>query len=334
MIDFFRNITFMHPHFLWLLLVLPLLVYWYLKTHTKRYTSLHMPTMQGVNTVSWRGRLRALLPLLRLLALGALVVALARPRTTLKKENIKAEGIDIMLAVDLSSSMLAQDFAPNRLEASKVVATGFVQKRPHDRIGVVSFAGEALTQCPLTTDHSIVVDALAGLECGMLEDGTAIGSGLTTAINRLKDSEAKSKIVVLLTDGVNNAGHQSPQIAAKIAKELGVRVYTIGMGTKGRALAPTSFNTRGEYIFGRVEVKIDEALLKSVSRQTDGQYYRATNHQELLAIYDTINQLEKTEIDVTVISRYSEEFYLFVLLALVLVLLEGLLRYTVLRTLT
>lgn len=333
MIDIFRNISFLHPHFLWLLLLIPLLVYWYFRTHQKRYTSMGMPTLKGVNVISWRGRARALLPILRLLALTALIVALARPRTTLKKENIKAEGIDIMLALDLSSSMLAQDFEPNRLEASKVVATEFVEKRPHDRIGLVAFAGEALTQSPLTTDHSVLTTAIQGLECYMLEDGTAIGSGLTTAINRLKDSETKSKIIVLLTDGVNSAG-RPPQIGAKIAKELGIKVYTIGVGTRGEAVAPIGRNSRGQTVYVKKEVKIDEELLKYVSNTTGGQYYRATNHQELLQIYDTINELEKTEIDVTVVSRYNEEFFRFVLLALLLVLLEGLLRYTVLRTLT
>jgi Ca-activated chloride channel family protein len=233
--------------------------------------------------------------------------------------------------MDLSSSMLAQDFPPNRLEVSKQVAADFVSKRPYDRIGLVVFAGESFTQTPLTTDHSIVIDFLAGLQVGNLQDGTAIGMGLATAVNRLKESPAESKVIILLTDGVNNTGYQSPELAARIAKEYGVRVYTIGVGSIGETLAPVSVRGDGSYVFGVAKVEIDEALLRQIAEMTDGRYFRATSAQGLQEIYTTIDELEKTEIETTVIRRYSEEFGRFALLALIFLVLEVLLRYTVLR---
>ncbi len=328
-----ENIQFVNPELLLLLLLLPVLGLWYYYRHRDRYATLRMPSLEGLGEGrSLRGRLRGVLPLLRALAFTGLVIALARPQEVMQEEEVKAEGIDIFLAMDLSSSMLAQDFTPDRLEVSKRVAAQFVDKRAYDRIGLAVFAGEAFTQCPLTTDHRIVKEFLSNLECGILEDGTAIGMGLATAVNRLKDSDSRSKVVILLTDGVNNAGYVKPLTAAEIAKEFGIRVYTIGVGSTGDALTPVSRRSDGRYIFGLARVEIDEDLLRQIAEMTRGTYFRATSAESLEQIYDEIDQLEKTEIDVTVIKRYGEEFHRFALLALILVVLELLLRYTVFRT--
>jgi Ca-activated chloride channel family protein len=228
--------------------------------------------------------------------------------------------------------MLAQDFKPNRLEASKQVAIDFVNKREFDRISVVAFAGEAFTQCPLTTDHDVVRTFLGGLACGTLDDGTAIGQGLATAINRVKDSETLSKVIILLTDGVNNAGYLAPDMAAQIAKEFGIKVYTIGVGSQGEALTPVSKDRFGRYRYDIAQVEIDEVLLQQIASVTDGRYFRATSMDELQQIYGIIDQLEKTEIESTVIKRYEEKFRALALLALGLLVLELILRYSVLRT--
>jgi len=283
------------------------------------------------STPSLRGRLRSFLPILRALAFASLVIAMTRPQNVLEQQEVKAEGIDIMLVMDLSSSMLAQDFKPDRLEVSKAVASEFVRKREYDRMGLVVFAGEAFTQCPLTTDHGVLQEFLASLECGMLEDGTAIGMGLASSVNRLKESEAKSKVVILLTDGDNNAGYIQPITAAEIAKEFDVRVYTIGVGTMGSAYAPVGRLPGNRYRFGLVTVKIDEALLRQISSMTGGKYFRATTNEGLQEIYAEIDELEKTEIEVTTIKRYSEKYHLFVFWGLIFLLLEVILRYSVLR---
>ncbi len=327
------NIQFYNPELLLLLLLLPLLVYWYLRRRRERYATIRMSTLSALSDVnSWRGRLRAALPILRALAFVALVVALARPREMRQEEEVKAEAIDIVLVMDLSSSMLAQDFEPDRLEVSKKVAAEFVDKRAYDRIGLAVFAGEAFTQCPLTTDHRIVKGFLRELQCGLLEDGTAIGEGLATAVNRLRESEAKSKVVILLTDGVNNAGYIKPLTAAEIAEEFGVKVYTVGVGSTGDALTPVSRRSDGRYVFGLARVEIDEALLQQIAQQTGGRYFRATSAETLQQIYAEIDQLEKTEIDVTVYRRYSEYFHVFVGWGLLFLVLEIVLRYTFLRT--
>ncbi len=328
-----ENITFLHPQYFLLLLLIPAVGIWYWFSFRRRYATLKMPSLTvfgGQNSL--RGRLRALLPLLRLLAFCALVIAMARPQETLKEQEITTEGIDITLVMDLSSSMLAQDFKPDRLEVSKRVAAEFVDKRPHDRIGLVVFAGEAFTQCPLTTDHRVLKEFLAGLECGLLEDGTAIGMGLATAVNRLKESKAKSKIVILLTDGDNNAGYVKPLTASEIAEEFGVKVYTIGVGSRGKALAPVSRRSDGRYIFGMASVQIDEGLLRQIASMTGGRYFRATTAKGLEQIYSEIDRLEKTEIEVTVIRRFTEEFHRFAFLGILFLGLEILLRYTIFRT--
>lgn len=333
MLSNFENITFVNPELLILLILLPILGTWYFFQYKNRYPTIRMSSLESIkNTFSWRGKLRAILPILRALAFVLFVIALARPQLTLQEQEIKAEGIDIALVMDLSSSMLAQDFKPDRLEVSKQVATEFINKRQHDRISLVVFAGEAFTQCPLTTDHGVLKEFLAGLECGLLEDGTAIGMGLATAINRIKDSEAKSKVVILLTDGDNNAGYIKPLTAAEIAKEFDVKIYTIGVGSRGQALTPVRRNSNGQYIFGLANVQIDEQLLNQIASSTNGKYFRATDEESLLQIYNDIDQLEKSEIEVTTIKRYSEEFHQLVLLGLIFLFLEFILRYTLLRS--
>lgn len=330
----FTNIELLNPEFLILLLVIPMIIFWNLWKQRKTESYFTLPSLESIEHItSFRSVLLRYLPLLRALAFTALTIALARPQLALKEEEVTAEGIDIMMVMDLSSSMLAQDFKPDRLEVSKVVAAEFVDKRSYDRLGLVVFAGESFTQCPLTTDHRVVKDFLGSLQCGLLDDGTAIGMGLASAVNRLKDSEAKSKVVILLTDGVNNAGYIKPKPAAEIAVKYNVKVYTIGVGSIGMALSPVSRRSDGKYIFGRARVEIDEDLLKKIAADTGGKYYRATTAESLEAIYAEIDQLEKTKIDVTVFKRYSEEFRKFMLWGFGFLLLEVLLRLTLLRTL-
>lgn len=326
------SFAFASPWALLLLLLAPVVGWWLRKQWATRYPQLRMPTLGAVaHLTSWRAQLRRSLPWLRALALVCLVIALARPQRLLQEESVTAEGIDMVLAMDLSGSMLTQDFRPNRLEASKRVAMDFVRQREHDRIGVVAFAGEAFTQCPLTTDHDVVRTYLGGLTTGSLVDGTAIGQGLATAINRLKDQKTASKVVILLTDGVNTAGYLSPEQAAQIAAELGVKVYTIGVGSRGEAIAPVSRDRYGRYQYDKVKVELDEDLLGQIAQQTGGRYFRATNQAELEEIYGEIDRLEKTEIETTVIRREQEYFRFFALVAALLILLEMVLRYTILR---
>lgn len=334
MINLFQNIEFVHPQFLGLLVLIPLGVFWYF--FRLRHTESHIiiSTTEPLNHNSTlRTKLYPYLPILRAMALAAMIIALARPQLTLKEEEIKAEGIDIIMVMDISSSMLAQDFQPDRLQVSKEVAKEFIDKREYDRIGLVVFAGESFTQCPLTTDHRVVKDFLDGLQCGLLDDGTAIGMGLASAVNRLKDSEAKSKVVILLTDGVNNSGYIKPITAAEIAKELETKVYTIGVGSRGQALSPVSRRSDGRYIFGMANVEIDEALLNQIAEMTGGNYYRATDESSLVAIYDEIDKLEKTEMEITTFKRYSEEFRRFLIYGLALFLIETLLRLSIFKTL-
>lgn len=324
--------TFIHPWFFLLLLIIPAVAYYRYQRRKRHHAILRMPTLEAAQGFrSWRGELQKYLPVLRILAIASIIMAMARPQRTLKEETITAEGIDIFLVMDLSSSMLAQDFKPDRLEVSKRVAAEFVDKREYDRIGLAVFSGEAFTQCPLTTDHVILKGFIDALRCGMLEDGTAIGMGLATAVNRIKDSDAESKVVILLTDGVNNAGYVKPLTAAEIAKEFNVKVYTIGVGREGEALTPISRRSDGRYIFGLARVEIDEELLKQIADMTGGQYFRATNERSLEKIYDEIDRLEKREIEVTTVKRYSEEFYRFIWLAVELLVMEMLLLYTLLR---
>jgi Ca-activated chloride channel family protein len=326
------QLHFVHPLYLLLLLLIPALIWWLRRQQQQRYVVMEMSSLQStIKLSSWRSRLRPVLPYLRLAALVLLIVAMARPQRTLKEEKINAEGIDIVMTMDLSSSMLAQDFKPDRLEVAKRMAKEFVTQRQYDRIGMVVFAGEAFTQCPLTTDHEVLQNFISQLQCGLLEDGTAIGMGLAAAVNRLKDSPAKTKVVILVTDGVNNVGYFKPITAGEIAKEFGIKVYAIGVGSVGEALTPVSRRSDGRFIFGLAPVEIDEDLLRQISKMTGGKYFRATSANDLQQIYRQIDRLEKTKIEVTAIKRYSEEFRWFALAALVILALEFLLRYSVLR---
>lgn len=334
----FENIEFVNPAFFLLLFLIPLVIGWRYLQYKKNVRSpdahLTLPSLEAIeNTRSWRSFLYPLLGVLRILSFVAIVCALARPQEILKEEEVTAEGIDIMMIMDLSSSMLAQDFNPDRLSVSKRVAQEFVDKREYDRIGLVVFAGESFTQCPLTTDHRVVKDFLANLQCGLLEDGTALGMGLASAVNRLKESAAKSKIVILLTDGVNNAGYIKPITAAEIAEEFDVKVYTIGVGTQGQARSPVRRRSDGSYIFGMARVEIDEKLLTEIADMTEGKYYRATTEASLEAIYAEIDQLEKTEIQTSSFRRYTEEFRKFLFFGLLFLLIEIVLRMSIFRTL-
>ena len=330
----FENITFVNPEFFFLLLLIPIIASYIFFRKPEREVFMRMPSLEFMDgTTSWRAILLKMLPILRALAFSAFIIALARPQLSLKEEEISAEGIDIILILDLSSSMLARDFDPDRLSVSKKVAAEFVDKRKFDRIGLTVFAGESFTQCPLTTDHRVIKDFLAALQCGMLEDGTAIGMGLASGINRLKDSKADSKVLILLTDGVNNTGYIKPITAAEIAKQYKVKIYTIGVGSQGNALSPLSRRSDGRYIFGMTKVEIDEALLSEIASMTGGKYFRATSKTGLQEIYDEIDKLEKTEMEIKVFLRYTEEFRRFLLLGLILFLIEIFLRFTILRTL-
>ena len=330
--QFFKDIQFVNPTMLWLILLVPLIGLFYYFIYRKRYATLTLPGfgMQG-SSQAIRGQLRSLLPVFRAISVISLIIALARPQLILREQEVNAEAIDIALVMDLSSSMLAQDFNPDRLEVSKKVAAQFVDKREYDRIGLAVFAGEAFTQCPLTTDHKVLKEFMANLRCGILEDGTAIGMGLAAGVNRLKDSEVKSKVIILLTDGVNNAGYIKPLTAAEIAQQFGIKVYTIGVGSTGEALTPVSRRSDGRYIFGLARVELDEDLLEKIAEMTGGKYFRATSAESLAKIYAEIDKLEKTKIEITTIKRYSEEFHRFAFIGMLFLILELMLRYTLLR---
>ena len=330
----FEDITFANPKLLWGLAVIPAAIVWYIFRHKKQEASVRFSDMNGFEGLpkSWRIYARHLLFVLQMAALALLIVAMARPQSTSTHQTSNIEGIDIIIAQDVSGSMLARDLKPDRLEASKEMAAEFVEGRPTDRMGLVVFSGESFTQVPLTTDHDIMLNMLKELKSGMIEDGTAIGDGLATAINRLKDSEAISKVIILLTDGMNNAGSVDPYTAAELAKLYGIRVYTIGVGSYGTAPYPV------QTIFGvqyqQMKVDIDEKLLATIANNSGGKYFRATSNQKLDEIYDEIDQLERSKIEVTEFRHVREEFYPLVALALALLLLEFLLRLTVFRTIT
>ena len=329
----FENISFANPDFFWLFLILPLAIVWYIFKQKEETASLRISSAKGFSYKSILPKLKPGLFLLRLLALGAIIVALARPQTEdISTRTKTTKGIDIVMAIDVSSSMLARDLKPNRLAALKDVAADFIKKRPNDRIGLVVYAAESYTKTPVTTDKSIVLNALSEITYGQLEDGTAIGMGLATSVNRLKESTAKSKIIILLTDGVNNSGFIEPQTAADLATEYGIKTYTIGLGTNGNALSPISYNADGSYRYGMRQVEIDEELLKDIALATGGRYFRATDNESLEEIYDEINKLEKTDIEEFKYYRYEEKFRPWILLAGALLLLEWILRNTLFRS--
>ena len=329
----FENISFANPDFFWLFLVLPLAIVWYIFKQKEETASLRISSAKGFSYKSILPKLKPGLFILRLLALGAIIVALARPQTEdISTRTKTTKGIDIVMAIDVSSSMLARDLKPNRLSALKDVAADFIKKRPNDRIGLVVYAGEGYTKTPVTTDKSIVLNALSEITYGQLEDGTAIGMGLATSVNRLKESTAKSKIIILLTDGVNNSGFIEPQTASDLAIEFGIKTYTIGLGTNGNALSPIAYNADGSFRYGMRQVEIDEELLKDIALATGGRYFRATDNESLEEIYDEINKLEKTEIEEFKYYRYEEKFRPWVLLAGTLLLVEWILRNTLFRS--
>lgn len=327
----FSNYEFANPGFLYLLLIIPVLVAWYWFRQAKSTATLQVSSTEPFENTprSIRQYLYHGLFALRMLAIGLLIVAFARPQTSLKRQNVSIEGIDIVMALDISSSMLAQDLKPDRLEAAKKVALDFFKGRPNDRIGLVVFAGEAFTQCPLTTDHTVIEEMMGDIKSGMIEDGTAIGDGLATAINRLKESQAISKVIILLTDGVNNAGSIDPVSAAEIAKIYGIRIYTIGVGTYG--MAPYPVQTPFGLQYQNMEVQIDEELLQKVADMTDGRYFRANNNKKLEEIYQEIDKLEKSKIDVTEFRKKNDEYLPLALLAFVFLVLETILRNTVFK---
>jgi Ca-activated chloride channel family protein len=326
-------VSFAHPWFFLLFLLLPALLWWERKSTSQ--VSFRLSTVSGIAKVkpSWKVRLRPLLTVLRSLTFIGLVIALARPQSSNTSESIESDGIDIVLSLDVSGSMLAEDLKPNRIQAAKAVAQRFVDKRPGDRIGLVIFSGESFTQCPITIDHNVVKTQLEGIESGMLADGTAIGMGLATAVDRLRNSKAKSKVVILLTDGVNNTGLIDPNTALEIAKALKVRVYCIGVGSRGQAPYPVPLPGGGVQK-QMVPVEIDEALLRTVATQTGGKYFRATSNSSLSGIYDEIDKMEKTKAQVNSFKHFTELFLPFAVLALVCLVLELLLRLTVFRSIT
>jgi Ca-activated chloride channel family protein len=327
------HIIFAHPYFLLLLLLLPLLIWYFYYQDKQRAVVFRISTTEGIRGFrqSWKVRWRPVLNVLRCIAFAMFVVALARPQKTNVSETIDSEGIDIVLSMDISGSMLAEDFKPNRLEAAKANALKFIDARPTDRIGLVIFSGESFTQCPITIDHNVLKDQVNQIKSGMLQDGTAIGDGLATAVDRLRDAKGKSRIVILMTDGVNNVGKIGPELALEIAKAYKVRVYTIGVGTEGEALSPvqTPFGERKQM----VPVQIDENLLKKIAKETGGNYYRATGNSKLESIYKEIDKLEKTSIEVNAYKHYGELFFWFAFTGVVALVLELILQLTVFRRL-
>ena len=328
------EITFANKWVLFLLILVPLMVAWYFWKGRFGKPELTISSLAGFakRKESIVVKLMHLPIILRSLTVALLIVALARPQTKLSWQDMSTEGIDIVLTMDLSPSMLAKDLKPNRLEAAKSVAIEFIDGRETDRIGLVVFSGEAFTQCPLTIDHSVLKNLLTSVEPNFLADGTAIGMGLATGVNRLRESKANSKVIILITDGENNVGSISPLTAAEIAQKYGIRVYTIGVGTKGMAYSPYSKLPNGEFIFDYVPVKIDEPLLKEISKMTNGKYFRATNNAGLADIYKQIDLMEKTKFDVTEFRKKKEEFWPFAFFAALLLCIEWLLRNTLMRS--
>jgi Ca-activated chloride channel family protein len=331
----FEGIYFANPDYLWLLLLLPGMIFWHIVTWRKAQAELKMPTLSSFQQYStfW-SLVRPLLFVFRILAMGLIILSIARPQTVDVSTRTKTnKGIDIVMAIDVSSSMLAQDLKPNRLSALKRVASAFVDDRLSDRIGLVVYAGESYTKTPITSDKGIVKGALREISYqGLIEDGTAIGMGLATSVNRLKDSRAKSKVIILLTDGVNNSGFIDPKIATELAVEFGIKTYTIGLGSNGTARAPVGILPNGSFQYAMTKVEIDEALLKEIATATGGIYFRATDNKKLEEIYAEINKLEKTEVEEFKYYNYEEKYRFLVLLALALIAIEWIGRNTVFKS--
>lgn len=327
------HVVLAQPYFLLLLLLLPLVIWYFLREDKRRGIVFRVSTTEGTRQFkpSWKVTWRPVLHVLRSIAFVAFVIALARPQKTNMTETIDSEGIDIVLSMDISGSMLAEDFKPDRLTAAKENALKFIEARPTDRIGLVIFSGESFTQCPITIDHNVLKEQLSQIKSGMLQDGTAIGDGLATAVDRLRDAKGKSRVVILLTDGVNNVGKVGPELALEIAKAYKIRVYTIGVGSEGQALSPvqTPFGIRKQM----VPVQIDEVLLKKIAAETGGNYYRATSNSKLESIYRDIDKLEKTSVEVNAYKRYAELYFWFVFTGTTALLAVIVLELTVFRKL-
>lgn len=337
MFDFLSDITFANKELLWLLVVIPVIIVWYILKNKKHHAEIKVSSLSGFNGIkpSLKTRLRHSLIVLRILAIILIIIVLARPQSRSSWKDIKTEGIDIVLSLDISSSMLAKDFKPNRLDAAKEIAGEFIDSRPNDRIGLVIFSGESFTQCPLTSDHAVIKNLFSGIKTGILKDGTAIGDGLATAVARVKDSKAKSKVVILLTDGVNNQGSVPPITAAEIAKVFGVRVYTVGVGTIGKALSPTGImyaDGTMEYVYADVE--IDDKTLGSIADMTGGKYFRATDNEKLKEVYKEIDRMEKTIFEEKNFTNKAEHFLPFAVAAALLLMIEFLLRNNVFRSIS
>jgi len=326
-----NGISYKNPEFFYLLLLLLPMIAWYIWRQKKLGASLQFSSDMGFARIpkSWKYYLRHSVLVLQMLSLSMLIVALARPQSSNSWSNVTTKGIDIVIALDISSSMLAMDFQPNRIEAAKDVATQFISGRTNDRIGLVIFSGESFTQCPLTTDRATVINMFRGIESGMIEDGTAIGNGLATAVSRLKDSNAISKVVILLTDGENNRGEIAPVTAAELAKTFGIRVYTVGVGTMG--MAPYPIQTPFGVQVRDMEVKIDETTLQKIASTTDGKYFRATNNNKLAEIYKEIDKLEKSKIDVKEYSKKQEEYLKYALAGALLLMMAMFMKTTIFR---
>lgn len=329
-----ENITFLHPKFFWLFTLIPFAIAWYIWKRNKQTATLKISSIKGFQTTSsWLPKLKPVLFVLRILTLSLIITALARPRTVdISNKTKTTRGIDIVMAIDVSGSMLARDLKPNRLESLKKVAADFVKDRPNDRFGIVVYAAESYTKTPVTSDKSIVLDAIRGIKYdNVIQDGTGIGMGLATAVNRLKDSKAKSRVIILLTDGVNNSGFIEPETAADIAKEYGLKVYTIGIGTNGNAESPYAYAPNGKLMYQMMPVEIDEQLMKNIALKTDGKYFRATSNSKLQEIYKEINKLETTEIEEQKFYNYDEKFRPLIWLAGLLLLIEIVVRQTLFR---
>lgn len=333
MIQYFDDIQFAEKKWFWLMLLLPLIAAWYiwkLKKQEGEFNFSSFTLLKGIRT-SNKARLRHLLFVLRLLALALIIAALARPQSRSTWKNTKTEGIDIMISMDVSLSMLAKDFKPNRLEVAKDVIIDFIDGRPDDRIGLVIFGGEVFTQCPLTSDHKVLKNMFPQIKAGSLDQGTAIGLGLADAVARIKDSKSKSKVIIFISDGVNNVGEIAPLTAGELAKTYGIRVYCIGVGTRGKALQPVAMYAQGEYEYDYVDVDVDEKVMGEISDLTGGKYFRATDKESLVNIYREIDKMEKTIVSEKSFSNKAEHFLPLALAAAILLLLEFILRYTVLK---
>ncbi len=327
------NMEFAYPAFFYALILIPVMIGWYIWRGRKSTSSMTLSGFENLDERVGSSRiwLRHLLFVFRLVMVGLVVVALARPQSSNQWEQVTTEGIDIVMCMDVSGSMRAMDFRPNRLEASKNVGIEFVNARQNDRFGLVVFAGESFTQCPMTTDRAVMINFLKEIDFGIIEDGTAIGMGLATAVNRIKESHAISKVIILLTDGVNNRGDVGPLTAAEIAASYGIRVYTIGVGTQGNAPVPVQ-DAFGRIVTRSMPVEIDEDVLKKIAETTDGTYFRATDNHKLREIYQQIDEMEKTRLDVKQFSKKKEEYFPFLLAAMLILMIEMMLRYTIFRT--